>query len=172
MASLRPHDIVVALQLALTPDIPYRTLATAVGLSQGETHNAVKRLTVSRLLRPDRRVPRTEALLDFLTKGVPHAFPAELGPEARGVPTAHAAPPLVSDFSGSDPVVWPFARGEDRGAAVEPLYEGAPTIAKSNPSLYELLALVDALRIGGARERQLATALLRERLQRAAGRTV
>jgi hypothetical protein len=171
MPPLRPHDVVVALQLALTPDAPYRALAAAVGLSQGETHNAVKRLTLARLLRPDHRAPRVEALFDFLTKGVPHAFPAELGAESRGVPTAHAAPPLVSDFSASDAVVWPSPDGELRGASVEPLHAAAPMIAKSNPSLYELLALVDALRIGQARERQLATTLLRERLERAVSRS-
>jgi hypothetical protein len=162
---LKPHDVVVALQLALTPEAPYRTLADSVGLSLGEVHNAIKRLTTARLVSPSRRVPRKEALLDFLLKGVPYAFPAELGTETRGVPTAHAAPPLDSQFSASDAVVWPSENGDRRGAAVEPLYEGAPSLTRRNPELYELLALVDAIRVGRARERQLATMILRERLK-------
>jgi hypothetical protein len=130
----------------------------------GETHNAIKRLTMARLLSTDHRVPRRTALVDFLLKGVPYAFPAELGAETRGVPTAHAAPPLDADFSSSDAVVWPSANGDRRGAAVEPLYEGAPMLVRRNPALYELLTLVDAIRVGRARERELATKVLRERL--------
>jgi hypothetical protein len=166
MPPLKPHDVVVALQLTLTPNAPYRALAESVGLSLGEIHNAIKRLTAARLLSVDRRIPRRTSLLDFLLKGVPYAFAAELGAESRGVPTAHAAPPLYAHFSTSDAVVWPFAEGKVRGPAVEPLYEEAPSLPSRNPDLYELLALVDALRIGRARERELATTILRERLGR------
>ncbi len=105
------------------------------------------------------------ALLDFIICGVPFAYATSLGPETRGVPTAHAAPPLISDFSGTDAVVWPSASGKIRGAAVQPLYAAAPASARRNPALYELLTLVDALRVGRARERQRARTILRERLQ-------
>jgi hypothetical protein len=164
MPSLRPHDVVVALQLALTPGAPYRALALAVGLSQGEVHNAVKRLAFARLVRPDTRAVHRGALLEFLAAGVPYAFPAEPGPDTRGVPTAHAAPPLASEFPDVAAVVWPAAEGQRRGAAVEPLYAGAPGTFRSNRELYELLALVDALRVGRARERRRAKGLLQDRL--------
>ena len=39
---------------------------------------------------------------------------------------------------------------------LEPLYASVPGAARRNPALYDLLALVDALRIGRARERNLA----------------
>jgi hypothetical protein len=161
---LRPHDVVVALQLALTPGRPFRALAEAVGLSQGEVHNAVRRLAGARLVRPDTRAVHPGALLEFLTGGVPYAFPAALGAEARGVPTAHAAPPLSAEFPDAAPVVWPAVEGTHRGAAVEPLHPAAPATERHNPPLYELLALVDALRVGRARERQRARSLLEERL--------
>jgi DNA-binding Lrp family transcriptional regulator len=164
VSKLRPHDIAVALQLALTPCLPYRRLAEAVGLSQGEVHNAVKRLRASRLLRGDTREVNIGALLEFLSGGVPYAFPAEPGPESRGVPTAHSAPPLASEFGGGEEVVWPSLDGQVRGASVEPLLPGAPATVHHNPQLYELLAIVDALRIGRARERQRARTLLQERL--------
>jgi len=41
---------------------------------------------------------------------------------------------------------------------VEPLYEAAPATAIRNPPLYELLALVDAVRLGRARAKQLLRA--------------
>lgn len=164
MVPLKPADVAVALQLSLTPDVPYRELAAAVGISHGEAHNAVRRLQAARLLRAGSRVVKTEALLDFLLGGVPYVFAATPGAEVRGVPTAHAAPPLAADFAAADAYVWPSAEGQVRGASLEPLYAGAVHTATTNPALYELLALVDALRAGRARERQRARDHLRQRL--------
>ena len=82
----------------------------------------------------------------------------------RGVPTAHTAPPLAADFAAVDACVWPSVEGQVRGASLEPRYAGAVHTATTNPALYELLALVDALRAGRARERQRARDHLRQRL--------
>ncbi|MEG7523780.1 MAG: hypothetical protein M3H12_11860 [Chromatiales bacterium] len=46
-----------------------------------------------------------------------------------------------------------------------PLYKSAPGAAKRDPALYELLVLVDAIRGGRARERELAIKELRARLE-------
>ena len=46
-----------------------------------------------------------------------------------------------------------------------PLYRTVPAAALRDPILYELLALVDALRDGRARERQLAAQELIARLR-------
>jgi hypothetical protein len=43
-----------------------------------------------------------------------------------------------------------------RGVAFAPLYKMAPIAALRDPVLYEQLALIDAIRDGRARERQLA----------------
>jgi hypothetical protein len=63
------------------------------------------------------------------------------------------------------PPVWPHPEGDQRGFSLMPLYENLPLAAKAFPPLYELLALFDALRMGQAREREIATQLLNERLQ-------
>lgn len=170
MLTLRPHDVAVALQLALAPGLPYQAIADAVGVSRGEAHNVVKRLTAARLVRVDERKVNVGALLEFITSGVPYAFPASPGANTRGIPTAYAAPPLADAIATDDMVVWPSAEGTVRGASVDPLYPGAPATARQNPALYELLTLVDALRIGRARERQRARTLLQERLTTAASR--
>jgi hypothetical protein len=71
--------------------------------------------------------------------------------------TAHSAPSLAPKFiGGDDPVVIPLPRGPARGRAVTPLHPLAPGAAARDPKLYTLLALVDAFRIGGAREREVA----------------
>jgi hypothetical protein len=46
------------------------------------------------------------------------------------------------------------------------LHPSAPQAARKDPALYEILALIDALREGMVRERQLAEAELRTRIQR------
>ena len=45
------------------------------------------------------------------------------------------------------------------------MYEKLPLAAMEDPLLYELLALFDALRIGQARERELAGQHLEERMK-------
>src|ERR1039458_5083084 len=65
-----------------------------------------------------------------------------------------------------DPVpVWPFDRGPKRGYAFMPLYKRAPEAALKDEDLYQLLALVDAIRDGSARERELAKRELSVRLK-------
>ena len=164
MLPLKPQDVAVALQLALTPGCTYAALAQTTGISQGEVHNAVRRLRGARLVCADVTQVTGEALLAFLGAGVPYAFPADAGPESRGVPTAHAAGVLGDGFSTVDPLVWSSIDGRVRGASVVPLYAGAAATATQNPALYELLALVDAIRLGRTRERTRAKQVLRQRI--------
>ena len=163
MPALRPHDVAVALQLMLVPGMHYHELAKAVGVSQGEAHNSVQRLIASRLVRDTREV-NALALHEFVTSGVPYAFPASLGSETRGVPTAHSAPQFSDDFFDENVVVWPSALGKVRGASLTPLFPNAPATARGNVRLYELLAAIDELRIGHARERDHARKFLRDRI--------
>jgi hypothetical protein len=164
--SLRPHDICVALQLVLTPSFSYRELAHDVGLSLGEAHNSAKRLEQARLFMADPGRVNVPALLDLLVHGVPYVFPGQLGPDTQGVPTAHSGPALAERLSGVDVIVWPSADGEIRGQALVPLCASAPDLVQRNEALYRWLTLVDALRIGRARDRSLARDILKEELQR------
>ncbi len=164
--ALRPHDVCVLLQLVQRPGVTFRGLAASVGLSVGEAHNATKRLEVARLYISHLREANHQALLDFLVSGVPYVFPGELGPETQGVPTAFSGPVLADRMSASHGVVWPSAEGHSRGMALVPLCSSAPSMVVKNPPLYRLLTLVDALRVGRARERKLAKTLLEDELGR------
>jgi hypothetical protein len=108
-------------------------------------------------------------LLEFLLHGVRYAFPPELGGATRGIPTGYAAPVLRDHFAAIDtlPPVWPHPTGTVRGRAFEPLYPSVPVAAAVDPALYAALALVDAIRGGSARDRELATRLLTELLDHA-----
>lgn len=163
----KPQDIVVALKLALNAnDLSYAALGESLGMSASEVHAAVRRLIGARLLDPDTKQVRLEAFRKFLVHGVPYAFPVHPKEVTRGMPTAWAAPAMAEAFSASDqlPPVWPDPNGRVQGAAVEPLYRSVPGAASRDPELYHLLALVDALRIGRARERALAEKLIGESL--------
>lgn len=165
---LRPLDVAVALDLALRPGPTFAQIATDLGISQSTAHEAVRRLLAAGLARKSSRGYFTNlaALEEFLVHGVRYAFPAHRARRQRGVPTAHAAPVLRDEFDGEvDPVVWPSARGSVVGASVEPLLDSAPDLAQRRPELYDLLALVDALRVGTARDREVAGRMLTARLE-------
>jgi hypothetical protein len=109
-----------------------------------------------------------KAVEEFLLHGVKYAFPARRGEATRGRPTAYAAPPLNATIAAGEelPPVWPDPTGEVRGVTFEPLHKSAPKAVERDPSLYELLALLDALRDGRARERAIAERELSARLRK------
>jgi hypothetical protein len=96
------------------------------------------------------------ALLEFLQYGIRYVFPQKPGPIVRGVATSHSASPLKEQINGAEEFVWPYAKGNVRGQSILPLYPSVPEAALKDKILYQLLALVDALRVGRAREKELA----------------
>jgi len=160
----------VALKLyVLGEDIPsYVHFGRSLHLSQFEAHAAVQRLMAARLAtRIDNRIrPVVASFKNFLINGAVYAYPAVRGEITRGIPTAQAVAPLNELIVGSAelPPVWPHPQGDVRGQSLLPLYPGVPGAAQNDSQLYVLLALFDALRIGQARERNLAGRLINERL--------
>ena len=168
---LKPQDLLVVLKLWVSKNHgwTYPTLAEALQMSSSEVHGAVNRAFAAGLLieAGASARPNPEALREFLLHGVRYAFAADRGERTRGIPTAHAAPPLAGEFLDSDepPPVWPHPQGKVRGESFSPLYRSAPEAALRDEALYELLALVDAMRGGRARERNLAKDALAERIK-------
>lgn len=163
---LQPLDIVLGLKLvSIDRAFPgYEDLASGVGIALSSAHRSVQRLHQAGLLTPALR-PLNPALLELLVYGVRYVYYVKPGALTRGIPTAHAAPPLSELMDGgADTPVWPDPKGSVRGYAVMPLHKAVPTAALNDPKLYELLALVDALRIGRARERKIAQDELAKRL--------
>lgn len=150
----------MALRLAQLPEATYPRLASDVGVSLSQVHSAVRRLHQSRLLLVGQRRVNARALLAFLEHGVPYAFPATLGGQARGIPTAYAAAALADAFVFDQPIVWPAPGGDAVGPSLDPLYPQAIMLPDRCPPLYGALALVDALRVGRVRERKLAAEAL------------
>ena len=182
---LHPQDPVVALKLAAHGSRywTYAKLGEELYLSASQVFASVNRCRSAQLInhssgpptdriRKQRDSPLSSAqvnrknLKEFLVHGVKYAFPAQHGAMVRGMPTSYAAPPLNREIvSSSDPPpVWPFGEGGIRGSELTPLYKTVPNAAARDVKLYELLALLDAIRDGRARERELAIQELGRRL--------
>jgi hypothetical protein len=185
--NLSPQDVVVALKLLSAGNRPwtYAELGEELALSPSQVFRSVGRAEAVRLLDPsfastspapllgarrqERRVlpwPNRANLKEFLIHGVKYSFPVHRGGMVRGIPTAHAASPLKPQFADSldPPPVWPDASGSVRGVEFSPLYKNVPAACKGDAKLYELLALVDAIRDGRAREREIAIRELTARI--------
>ncbi len=168
---LKPHDLAVTLKYLISyEEYPtFEQIAQTLGMTASNVHLAVKRSIQAKLLeQPSKRSikPIRSNILEFLTHGVRFAFYPERGGMARGTVTAHAAAPLNTIFNiDSIPPVWENPKGDTFGATLEPLFKTAAFAAEQDPRLYELLALVDALRIGKTRERKLAGEYLKKRLE-------
>jgi DNA-binding Lrp family transcriptional regulator len=166
--ALKPQDVLVLLKLVSRGESTwsYPKLSVELGMSPSEVHAAVRRATQAGLLQEETRTVNRTALLEFLVHAVKYVFPPERGGISRGLPTAHSAPPLRQRFRASSemPTVSADPEGTVRGETLEPLYPSVPQAARSDGELYEWLALVDAVRAGRARERELAIAELQRRL--------
>jgi hypothetical protein len=107
--------------------------------------------------------------------GGKESYPHQIGQPAplatmyghRAAPAAGLKnePGILARMSGDPPLVWPHPEGDVRGEGFEPLYPSAVDAARRDGKLYECLALVDALRVGRAREKNLAIDLLAKRLR-------
>lgn len=168
---IKPQDILVLLKLVAKgrQNWSYGPLAVELGMSPSEVHGAIKRAQHAELINAHDNIaaPNIANLEEFLVHGIRYAFKPDRGELTRGVPTSHAAPPLSLHIAAGDelPPVWPDPQGGTRGTSFSPLYKAAVFAARKDARLYELLALVDAIRGGRARERQLATKELQKRLK-------
>jgi hypothetical protein len=163
-------DVVVWLKLLCSGTRKtFARLSAELGMSASEIHASVERGVAAGLINPDSRRPLRQPLEEYLLHGVRYAFPAKRGSVARGIPTSYAAPPLTKYFGVQDdlPPVWPDAEGKKKGYALEPLFKPIGKAVRQDSKLYELLALIDAIRDGRARERKLAEQELRIRIAHA-----
>ena len=158
--ALKPQDVVVLCKLLIRDEkeLPYARMAEELGMSASETHAAIRRLQEGRLVAPGGRNVQRQAFRDFLKYGISHVFPARESGPSRGIPTAWAAPVFDGVFNTSNepPPVWAHPKGTVRGPSVAPLYKSGPDAALKDQRLYDYLALIDAVRLGRARERKFA----------------
>jgi hypothetical protein len=168
--ALKPFDFVLAVKIAVNrnQDFLLAQLASEFEVSLSTVHAALSRAESARLLSRSAGFPRAlgPALLEFAIHGLKYAFPATIGPAGRGLPTAVGAPVLAKHFAATGGLVpvWAHPQGNTYGFEVIPLHPSVPKAALKDEGLYEVLALVDALRVGAAREREISLNELKARL--------
>jgi len=156
---MKPQDILIALKIVDVSNQKWTQfqLSEILQISPGEVSNALDRLVSAGLLSNDKKQINKLALKEFLVHGLKYVFPAKVGTKVRGLPTAHSASPIKEHIVLNEEIfVWSYSYGTKRGYAIEPLYKTVPKIVVAEPELYKLLVIVDTLRIGRAREVEIA----------------
>ena len=170
--ALKPQDVFVACQIALTGDKPFThaKLAEDLHLSTSTVFDALGRLkkaklTVAAAYQPARVIP--EKLLGFLVHGVPTIYFPKKIEVVRGIPTSVFSPLFRERFASARDIalVWPYSKGKEQGEGLLPLYPTVPIACSQNQELYQLMAAIDVLRVGKVREREAATSYLEDLLK-------
>ncbi|MFH2202979.1 MAG: hypothetical protein ABIJ96_07685 [Elusimicrobiota bacterium] len=151
------HSKKTELAFAKATYVKSRGIVQEFEISQTEISFALERCLNSSLMDYSKKRVLRQPLLEFITHGLKYVFPAQPGPICRGIPTSHSTTPLSKCIVSSEnnQYVWPHGDGKVRGQAIMPIYPTAPDAALKDPQLHEMLALVDALRVGRARERKI-----------------
>jgi hypothetical protein len=164
--TMSPLDVVVLLKIISLGNQPWnqKPLADSLGISQSEISKSIARSKFAGLLDSTGKSVRRLAMMDFLQYGIAYIFPQQAGALVRGIPTAHSAVPLNTIIQSTEAYVWPSGKGNLRGQSITPLYPSVIDAVENDQKLHELLALVDAVRVGRAREKELAIKELKNRV--------
>ena len=164
---MRPQDIVILLKILSEKKDSWRNIdvAKSVMISASEVTEALNRCKIAGLIDSKKRNINANSLKEFLIYGLKYVFPVEPGGLVRGIPTAHSAYPINKQISSDEIYVWPYAKGDQRGQAIEPLYRTIPRIVEQDNLLYELLVIIDTFRVGRVREIKIAKNELEKRIK-------
>jgi len=163
---MKPQDIVVLAKLVAIdePRFIQMALAQTLYMSQSEISASLARSSYAGLLINKGQEVNRKLFFDFIKFGLGVVFPQHPGPIVRGTLTAHSAPPLDLEILSDMHYVWPYSKGQSRGQSIAPLYPTVPQAIVLDNELYEMLALLDAVRVGRAREKNLALEILEKRI--------
>lgn len=165
---MRPQDVLILLKKITKngKNLLNKDIAASLKISQSEVSEALERCRIAKLVDRNKQKINIMALEEFLIYGLKYVFPAQPENIVRGIPTAFSATPIKEQISqGAEKYVWPYNKGTERGQGIEPLYKSVPEIVNDDAELYELLVIVDTLRIGKIREIEIAKSELKKHFQ-------
>ncbi len=168
-----PYDSILNELLSL------RGLGNSLGISKTEIGASLRRSVDNKLLmfvdsqnngllslNESQWQVNKRALFDLVKYAIPYYFaPKQLGLN-YGLATGFSAPLLSKELTsaGTTPFVWPSEYGMSYGQAVEPIYKSVPFASSSDSFVYNCFALIDAYRMGKAREKEIAIGLLEQEI--------
>jgi hypothetical protein len=164
--NMKPQDILVLLKIIGLESKVWQqlTLAQELNMSQSEISQSLQRSKYAQLLDFSGKKVNKMAFYEFLIHGISYVFPQRPAAMVRGIATAHSAAPINEMIQATETYVWPYAKGNTRGQAIIPLYSSAIEASLKDATLYELLAMVDVLRVGSTREKEIAKLELKKRI--------
>lgn len=163
---MRPQDVAILLKIAAKKGESWtmKELASELFISASEVTESLSRNVYSGLLNSDKKQIMKTDFINFLKSGLKLVFPVKVSAIGRGMTTAYSTKPLSNMIQSSEKIVWSYATGKEKGMVIEPLIPSIPKACEIDSNFYELVALVDALRIGKVREVNLAYEELNKRL--------
>jgi hypothetical protein len=155
---MRPQDIVILLKILTLQhtEWQYRDLSSSLFLSASEIAESLNRSQLAGLIDDNRKKVYRQNLMEFIEHGLHYVFPQQPGTMVTGIATAHSHPYYQSLFVSEVNYVWQDGDGHMRGLAIEPLYKGVVKAIKQDETLYKMLASIDIIRVGKARELKIA----------------
>ncbi|MBO7489890.1 MAG: hypothetical protein J6T88_06405 [Bacteroidales bacterium] len=166
---MKAQDIVILLKKITSQGriLSDRGVAESLGISASSVSESMERCRKAQLVDRQKKTVNTLALQEFLIHGIAYVFPVEAGRVGRGMATHTSASPIKEYLTKStENYVWHYVKGSDRGQQIEPLYPTVPEAALRDEELYQLLVIVDVLRMGKSREKEIAIKELSERINR------
>lgn len=154
---MKAQDVVIAIKLvgASDPNWSYASLGSEIGLGHNQAHLACKRLVAASLMN-DKRVNKRN-FVEFLVHGVKYVFPPVWDGEQHGIPTAISSPEMKKELRSQQRVVWPTRKRKDpKGDGLRPLHKCVFTVIEKDQFAYQILSVLDSIRVGSAREREIA----------------
>jgi len=172
---MQPQDLLIVLLLMIEKNpLMQKDIAYRLGLSPAAVSYAMTRLEEINLISDNRQMVMRRKVLDFIRYAIDIVYPAKLGPQVRGIPTARSfhlfdekinfEESINHQMNSINSYVWQEGNGTAIGSAIKPIYPSIPKIVSSEAELYKTLNLIDIMRVGNSREQKLAMEALEHQL--------
>ena len=164
---MKPQDILVLAKIVAMGQNPWlgQDLAVELCISKSEISESLNRSKYARLLDFSKQKVNSAAFFDFLAYGIRYVYPALTKGRQKGFLTAFSAAPLNKRIVSKTSIVWASENGTAFGESIEPLYPAVVQAIQKDKSLYEIMSLIEVIRIGRVREIELAKDELKARFQ-------
>ena len=164
---MRPQDIAILLKIVMlgNNEWQYQDLARSLCISGAEVNASLNRSKLAGLIDYNRKRVNKQALYEFLEHGIQYVFPIHPGALSKGIPTAHSHPFIKDQIVSESVFVWPDINGTEIGQTIEPLFNTQIKAIKEDSALYEVLSLIEILRVGKTREKNIALQQLKKVLE-------
>ena len=150
-----------------------RGLGSSLGISKTEIAASLRRCVESNLLSISNSYDvvslvdlnwkvNQKALFNLIKYSIPHLYPPKLLGFDIGIPTGFSGPALSEEVTsaGNTKIIWSSEHGDAYGQVLDPIYKTVAYAAYQDEFVYKCFTLIDAYRLGKAREKDIAISLL------------